>query len=452
MLPEAPEDLPDDLPVPGAVRVSDEDVVEVYHDVARQDEVLEDVVHHCLEGRGGVGQAEVHHQGFKEPPVRPERGLPFVAFPDPDVIETPPDVEFREEPGSFQSINKVVDQREGVPVLHGHRVQGPVVLNEPELSVLLLNEEDRGSHRGFRRPDPAGRKAFLDERVELTLFEGGDGVDLTVGRFRVRDEFDRMVPGPAVRERIERLAVEHVLELTRPLGNRVRTGRGVFGVCFRESLGDRGGSPDVFRRGERGVKDPVSGFDFVILVVGLVGVVQEQLRELVVVELIVFLAAKLVRVDRADDRDRAGSELPEDSGAGPGVSTLSPHFVATGRADGGASVHFDLPGLPVDLRVVLPEPGEPENELLLTKTGDSEDDALGVGIVPENHIDDLPDASGFVRGAVNIVDRDGPGERPDGDLVLPDVLGVDELGGRSAVDEPVYRQLYGVVNGFYLQR
>jgi hypothetical protein len=28
--------------------VCDEDVVEVYHDVSRQDEVLENVVHHCL--------------------------------------------------------------------------------------------------------------------------------------------------------------------------------------------------------------------------------------------------------------------------------------------------------------------------------------------------------------------------------------------------------------------
>jgi hypothetical protein len=43
-----------------------------------------------------------------------ECGLPFVAFLDPDVVKTPSDVEFREEPGSLQTVNKVVDQREQV--------------------------------------------------------------------------------------------------------------------------------------------------------------------------------------------------------------------------------------------------------------------------------------------------------------------------------------------------
>jgi hypothetical protein len=58
--------------------VCDEDVIKVYHDVSRQDEVLEDVVHHHLEGCRGVGQAEVHHQGFKKALVRPESSLPLV--------------------------------------------------------------------------------------------------------------------------------------------------------------------------------------------------------------------------------------------------------------------------------------------------------------------------------------------------------------------------------------
>jgi hypothetical protein len=38
-----------------------------------------------------------------------EHGLPFITFPDPDVVETPPDVEFHEEPGSLQMVNKIVD-------------------------------------------------------------------------------------------------------------------------------------------------------------------------------------------------------------------------------------------------------------------------------------------------------------------------------------------------------
>ena len=64
MLLEVSENFPDDFLVMGKIRVDNEDVIKVHYDIARQDEVLEDVIHHCLEGRRGVGQAEVHHQGF----------------------------------------------------------------------------------------------------------------------------------------------------------------------------------------------------------------------------------------------------------------------------------------------------------------------------------------------------------------------------------------------------
>jgi hypothetical protein len=81
------EHFPDDLLVTGEVRVHDENVVEVYHDIARQDEILEDVVHHCLEGRGGVCQAEVHHQRLEESLVSLECGLPLITLLDPDVVK-----------------------------------------------------------------------------------------------------------------------------------------------------------------------------------------------------------------------------------------------------------------------------------------------------------------------------------------------------------------------------
>jgi hypothetical protein len=142
MFSELAEHLPDDFAMTGGVRMRDEDVVEVDHDISRQNEVLEDVVHHCLEGGQGVGKAEVHHQWLKEPLVSMESGLPFVTFLDPDIVETPPDVEFREEPGSLQMVNEIVDQRERVPIFHGHCVKCLVVLDKPEGTILLLNKED----------------------------------------------------------------------------------------------------------------------------------------------------------------------------------------------------------------------------------------------------------------------------------------------------------------------
>jgi hypothetical protein len=46
---------------------------------------------------------------LEEPPVCTEHSLPFVTFPDPDVVKTPLDIEFCEELGSLQTVNKIVD-------------------------------------------------------------------------------------------------------------------------------------------------------------------------------------------------------------------------------------------------------------------------------------------------------------------------------------------------------
>ena len=147
VLSEALEDFSNDLLMMSEIQVHNEDVVKVHPDVAGQDEVLEDVIHHYLEGRRGIGQAKVHHQGFEKAPVGLEHGFPLVTLPDADVVKAPPDVKFHEEPGSFQMVDEVVDQREQVPVLHGHRIKHLVFLYKPEAAVLLFDEEDQRCHR-----------------------------------------------------------------------------------------------------------------------------------------------------------------------------------------------------------------------------------------------------------------------------------------------------------------
>src|ERR1700753_1253033 len=101
VLPQAPENLRDDSAVRTDVRVGNEDVIQVDHDISGKNEVLENVVHHGLEGRRGIGEPEVHHQWLEKPPVGPERRFPFVALPDPDIVKPPPDIELRKEPGSL---------------------------------------------------------------------------------------------------------------------------------------------------------------------------------------------------------------------------------------------------------------------------------------------------------------------------------------------------------------
>jgi len=67
---------------------------------------LEDVVHHCLEGSGRVGQAEEHHRRFKEAFASLECSFVLIAFLDTNVIISPANVKLREEMFS----RKVIDQ------------------------------------------------------------------------------------------------------------------------------------------------------------------------------------------------------------------------------------------------------------------------------------------------------------------------------------------------------
>jgi hypothetical protein len=40
---------------------------------------------------------------------------------------------------------EIIDEREQIAILPGDRIQSSVVLDEAELSILLLDEEDRSS-------------------------------------------------------------------------------------------------------------------------------------------------------------------------------------------------------------------------------------------------------------------------------------------------------------------
>jgi hypothetical protein len=167
VLSEPMEHLPDDFVMTDKVRMRDEDVIKVDHDISRQDEVLEDVVHHCLEGGRGVGKAKVHHQQLKEP--RLVWNTAFHSLPSRMLLK-PHQTSSFEELGSLQTVNKVIDQGEWVPVLHSHGIEHLVVLDEPEPSVLL-DEENQRHHRRLRWVDPAGVQPLCDEGVKLILFE-----------------------------------------------------------------------------------------------------------------------------------------------------------------------------------------------------------------------------------------------------------------------------------------
>jgi hypothetical protein len=58
----------------------DEDIVKVDADNTFHNQILEDVVHHRLEGRWGVGESEKHHQWFIEAMIHSKHCLPLVTL------------------------------------------------------------------------------------------------------------------------------------------------------------------------------------------------------------------------------------------------------------------------------------------------------------------------------------------------------------------------------------
>ena len=66
-----------------------EDIVHVDCHIALIEEVLENVIHHCLEGGWAVGEAKEHDKGFEEALIHSEGGLPLVSLLDLYIVVSP---------------------------------------------------------------------------------------------------------------------------------------------------------------------------------------------------------------------------------------------------------------------------------------------------------------------------------------------------------------------------
>jgi len=72
----------------------DEDVVEVHADHSFHNEVLKDLIHHCLEGRRTVCKAKEHHQWFEQPVTHLKHSLPLVTFLHSHILVPPLHIQF----------------------------------------------------------------------------------------------------------------------------------------------------------------------------------------------------------------------------------------------------------------------------------------------------------------------------------------------------------------------
>src|SRR5260221_14744188 len=71
-------------------------VIHIADGLIAVNEGVEDVVHHGLEGGGGVTQSEEHDEWLKESLVCGEGCLPLISFFKTDIVEAPAEVQVSE--------------------------------------------------------------------------------------------------------------------------------------------------------------------------------------------------------------------------------------------------------------------------------------------------------------------------------------------------------------------
>ena len=126
-----------------------------------------------MEGSGTVGHSEEYHERFEEATVGVEGCLPFVSWLDTYVIETLSDIKLCEVLGSAELGDEFGDEGERISVLNGYGVQRMIVLDQPEPAIFLFNEEYQSCYGGFGGLDLSGMQVFLQEGVQLSLFQRG---------------------------------------------------------------------------------------------------------------------------------------------------------------------------------------------------------------------------------------------------------------------------------------
>jgi len=99
------------------------------------------------------------------------------------------------------------------------------------------------------------------------------------------------------------------------------------------------------------------------------------------------------------------------------------------------SVHLYFSGLPIDLQVVVLEPGITEDHVLLSKAGDSKEHPFGVGFVTEDYVYNFGDLACLVGGAIDVVHQYGARDALGGNTLHMDKIFINETARSSGVQK-----------------
>jgi len=100
-----------------------------------------------------------------------------------------------------------------------------------------------------------------------------------------------------------------------------------------------------------------------------------------------------------------------------------------------ALVYLYFSGLPIDLQVVVLEPGITEDHVLLPEAGDSEERSFRVGFVAEDYVYNFGDLAYFVGGTVHVVHWYGARDALSVNTFCPYEVSIYEVAHSSGVQK-----------------
>jgi len=117
-----------------------------------------------------------------------------------------------------------------------------------------------------------------------------------------------------------------------------------------------------------------------------------------------------------------------------------------------APIHLHFSGLPIDLWIMVLEPGVAKDHALLPEVRDGEEHPFGVGFITEDHVYHFRDLSGFVRGTVHVEHWYGARDVPGGNTLRTDKIFIYEIACGSGVQKRFDGMYFASVSGTNLYK
>jgi len=117
-----------------------------------------------------------------------------------------------------------------------------------------------------------------------------------------------------------------------------------------------------------------------------------------------------------------------------------------------ASVYLHFSSLPIDLWIMVLEPGVAKDHALLPEVRDGEKRSFRVGLITENYVYHFGDLPYFIRGAVHVEHRYGARDVLGANTLRTDKVFVYEVACSSRVQKRLDRMHLASVSGTDLYR